>query len=88
MRRCRRGDQHDGGMLQVEIVLGHALNIVRGAAQVARKFGVDEPGIFSDYRRGGECDCFFFIGVAAQDKSGEFLVFRFLEFPGLDRLSL
>ncbi len=73
-------------MLQVEIVLGHALNVVGGAAQVMGQFRVGQPGIFSDHRSGGERDGLFFIGIAAQNKSGNFLVFGFFELPGFGGL--
>src|SRR3984957_12449634 len=75
-------------MLEIEIILGHALNVIGSAAQITRQFGVDQAGIFSDHSGSSERDRLFFIGIATQNKTGNFLILGLLQFPGFDGLSL
>ena len=73
-------------MRRLKIVFRHALDVRRRRSEVVIQLCIREAGIFSDHGRGRQRHRFFFIGVAAQNLSGNFLILSFFQLFRFGRL--
>ena len=72
-------DQH-GRVLRNKIVLRHSFDLPRSDLQILFELAVHQIGILSNDRSRGQGHSFLFIRIAAENESGNLLVFGLVEF--------